>query len=287
VAVAAAGGIAVTVAALRAHASHPAMAERGCAAVGNLAFKNPSNQEAAAAAGAVEAVVAAMRAQAHLPAVQERGAAALGNLGFRHVANQARVSEAHGVEAIVDAMSRFSDKAGVQEQGFRALRNLSALDDASLRAAAQGHAQIPNAAVAAANTAAAVAARGGASAGGAAPQPLPKGLSGLPAALRAYLEKLQRQNERACVPLSALLKQLETQLDQTWGETSAVLSEAAALRARVRTTMETLEINVSGPPCPSMSHLLTHSHRPTDARRVLTLPKVPALSFRFCGSSTT
>lgn len=150
-------------AALRGHLGHVGTCERGCAALGNLTFKNPDNQTLAAQCSSIEAVASAMRSHISASSVQERGAAALGaqampvkwggaqpkkkttlsiapaesifqlrttavcagNIGFRNPANQKRIAQCGGVELIVDAIGKFGEHRGVQEQGFRALRNLA------------------------------------------------------------------------------------------------------------------------------------------------------------------
>lgn len=65
-------------AALRGHLGHVGTCERGCAALGNLTFKNPDNQTLAAQCSSIEAVASAMRSHISASSVQERGAAALG-----------------------------------------------------------------------------------------------------------------------------------------------------------------------------------------------------------------
>lgn len=79
-------------AALRNHVSHTGTCERGCAALGNLTFKNPENQALAAQHNSIEAVASAMRSHISASSVQERGAAALGALprGRRRAGRGAR-----------------------------------------------------------------------------------------------------------------------------------------------------------------------------------------------------
>ena len=195
-------------------------------------FKHQANQALAADAGAAAAIVGAMRSHSKVAAVQERAAAALGNLGFKNVTTQRQVAAAGGVEAIVDALARFGDHAGVQEQGFRALRNLAALDDATIAAADEDSAK----------EAAGGGAGGSGGPGGGAPPAAAAmagrfGMAAIPAALRAYAAKMRAQHQRGCVPLTQLFQQLDLALG---GETS-VLSESAALRAKVRSTLAALE----------------------------------------------
>ena len=224
--VASAGGVPAVCAALQQHASHAATCERGCAALGNLTFKNPENQALAAASGGVEAVIAAMKAHAKVPLVQERGCAALGNMGFKNADNQRRITVSHGMEVIVEAISRFGDHAGVQEQGFRSLRNLALLDERDVSAAVDA----PGGGAGAAQADTAV--------------EMPTSLSGVPGALRAYVASLKRQQERGCLPLGRIVRQLDTLnvlgLKDSPGE---AMSEADMLRIRVRQALERVDGN--------------------------------------------
>jgi hypothetical protein len=110
---------------------------------------------------------------------------------------------------------------------------LAALDDATIAAADEEESRAANAA-----------------AGSAKPQGAPDGpataaaamagrfgMAAIPAALRAYAAKLRAQHQRGCVPLTQLFQQL----DMALGGEASVLSESAAMRAKVRSTLAALE----------------------------------------------
>lgn len=52
------------------HAKQPMVAEQGCAALGTIALRSPSNSTAIVAAGGVEAIVKAMQIHPDVPGVQ-------------------------------------------------------------------------------------------------------------------------------------------------------------------------------------------------------------------------
>lgn len=65
-----AGGLALIVAAMTTHAKQPMVAEQGCAALGSIALRSPSNCTAIVGAGGVEAILKAMEIHPDAAGVQ-------------------------------------------------------------------------------------------------------------------------------------------------------------------------------------------------------------------------
>ena len=65
-----AGGLGLIVAAMMTHAKQPMVAEQGCAALGSIALRSPSNCTAIVGAGGVEAILKAMELHADSAGVQ-------------------------------------------------------------------------------------------------------------------------------------------------------------------------------------------------------------------------
>ena len=66
------GGLGLIVAAMTTHAKQPMVAEQGCAALGSIALRSPSNCTAIVGTGGVEAILKAMQIHADSIGVQVR-----------------------------------------------------------------------------------------------------------------------------------------------------------------------------------------------------------------------
>ena len=120
-----AGAVSALVAALKAHPSVAAVAEKACGALQRItAF--PADREAAVSAGAVPAVVAALKAHPSVAAVAERACGALQRITAITVipACQEDAASAGAVPALVAALKAHPSVAAVAEQACGALWNL-------------------------------------------------------------------------------------------------------------------------------------------------------------------
>ena len=135
-------GLAVAVAALRAHVAVAHVAEEVCGRVANLCVE-VGNRQPAAEAGALEAVTAAMQAHPQAASVQEHGCRALRNVCCGDDADAAamdrrqRAVEAGALEAVVGALEAHPQAGGVQEEGCNALANVCCGTDAAALARTQ------------------------------------------------------------------------------------------------------------------------------------------------------
>jgi len=121
-AIAAAGGIPVVLAAMKAHTGHADVQRRGCGALGSLAV-NADNKTAIAAAGGIPVVLAAMKAHTGHADVQCQGCRALGNLAA-NADNQTAIAAAGGIPVVLAAMKAHKGHVDVQEHGCCALGNI-------------------------------------------------------------------------------------------------------------------------------------------------------------------
>jgi hypothetical protein len=103
------------------------------AAIGNMAFENPSNQSQLGDCGAVEALVALCARKDTDIDVLENSAAALGNLARRNEANSLRIGICGGIEALVRLVNSgrtadLNDGERVQANAAEALVNATRND---------------------------------------------------------------------------------------------------------------------------------------------------------------
>ena len=122
---------------MRASPQSAAVAERGCAALRNLAANNDVNSVRIAQYGGVLAVIAAMRSMPEHAKLLEQACGALRNLAFND-ANQVSIAANGGIAVVTNAMRDHPNFPGVQEEGCGALRNLAFNDSNSVAIASSG-----------------------------------------------------------------------------------------------------------------------------------------------------
>jgi hypothetical protein len=122
---------------MRASPQSIAVAERGCAALRNLAANNDVNSVRIAQYGGVLAVIAAMRSMPEHAKLLEQACGALRNLAFND-ANQVSIAANGGIAVVTNAMRDHPNFPGVQEEGCGALRNLAFNDSNSVAIASSG-----------------------------------------------------------------------------------------------------------------------------------------------------
>jgi hypothetical protein len=121
-----AGAVPVLVAALRTHASVPAVAEKACRALVNIAGI-PAGQDACVSEGAVPAIVAALRTHASEPAVVQYACWALANIAMSPAMSPAgqNTSAAGAVPAIVAVLRTHAREPAEAEWACWALVNIA------------------------------------------------------------------------------------------------------------------------------------------------------------------
>ena len=129
-AIAAAGGIPVVLAAMKAHTGHVDVKGKGCFALRNLAV-NADNQTAIAAAGGIPVVLAAMKAHKGHVDVQEHGCCALGNIGWSDPTLQKCIEDEGGVVVVQAAIAAAGATAQCKEHGEFLLGKLIKLAEAA------------------------------------------------------------------------------------------------------------------------------------------------------------
>ena len=69
----------------------------------------------------------------------------------------------------------------------------------------------------------------------------PTSLSGVPAALRQYVQHLKRNQDRGCLPLKSIVRQLDTLNVLGFKDAMPDMSEADLLRMKVRQALERVD----------------------------------------------
>jgi len=121
---AASGGIEQLLKGLNKFPMSPAIQDRGCRALGNLAYSHAENQKKIMDEQGFGAVLDAMATHQGVQAVQEHGCRALKNFSDNNSAATSEILRLDGANAVVRAMDQHVAMGDVQEQACFALRNL-------------------------------------------------------------------------------------------------------------------------------------------------------------------
>ncbi len=127
------GAVGCLVAALRTHASVPAVAEEACSVLCNIAGI-PAGQDACVSEGAVPAIVAALRAHPSVPAVAQCASQALLNIGWTNPSHRAAIVAAGAVPLLAAAFSAHTGEA--RQKAHEALGKLDYTDEGVSKEAA-------------------------------------------------------------------------------------------------------------------------------------------------------
>ena len=126
-AIAAAGGIPVVLAAMKAYSGDVSVQDYGCGALATLAV-NVDNNTAIAAAGGISVVLAAMKEHIGHADVQTYGCWALANLAA-NTNNKTAVAASGGVSVVLASMKAHMGHKDLQAHGCKALVNLASNAD--------------------------------------------------------------------------------------------------------------------------------------------------------------
>ncbi|XP_068693794.1 armadillo repeat-containing protein 6-like isoform X2 [Montipora foliosa] len=115
------GGLGLIVAAMTTHAKQPMVAEQGCAALGSIALRSPSNCTAIVGTGGVEAILKAMQIHADSIGVQKQACLAIRNLVARNPEHCDILLEAGAESLIRDAKDSVTDCDDLAKAALRDL----------------------------------------------------------------------------------------------------------------------------------------------------------------------